>query len=150
MSLPSLQSPAELLLDRLDRVRRVRSDSWVACCPAHADRSPSLSIRETRDGTLLLKCFAGCSVEAITHAVGLEVADLFPRNFKADYGPRQKVRGSLLPYRQAIRLLRHHLLVVQIAAARLAAGDELSEQDLDAMGRAALHLYEMLEDSARE
>ena len=122
----------------------------MARCPAHADRSPSLSIRETRDGTLLLKCFAGCSVAAITRAVGLEVADLFPRDFKADYGPRHKVRLSPLPYQQAIRPLRHHLRVVMIAAARIAAGDELSEQDLDAMGRAALHIYEMLEDPTHE
>ncbi|HYQ92813.1 MAG TPA: hypothetical protein VES89_12265 [Candidatus Competibacteraceae bacterium] len=87
---------------------------------------------------------------AITHAVGLEVSDLFPRHLKADYGPRPKVWGAPLPYRQAIRLLRHHLQVVMIAAARLAAGDDLSEQDLDAMGRAALHLYDMLEDPPHE
>ena len=34
--------------------------SWTARCPAHDDRNPSLSICETADGLLLLKCFAGC------------------------------------------------------------------------------------------
>jgi putative DNA primase/helicase len=34
---------------------------WVARCPAHDDRTPSLSIRETHEGRVLLKCFAGCS-----------------------------------------------------------------------------------------
>jgi putative DNA primase/helicase len=32
---------------------------WVACCPAHADQHPSLSIRDGAEGPLL-KCHAGC------------------------------------------------------------------------------------------
>jgi DNA primase len=32
----------------------------MACCPAHDDRNPSLSIREA-DGKILLHCHAGCS-----------------------------------------------------------------------------------------
>ncbi len=36
-------------------------DGWKACCPAHDDRNPSLSIREDkRDGTVLVHCHAGC------------------------------------------------------------------------------------------
>lgn len=33
---------------------------WKARCPAHDDRNPSLSIGETADGKVLVKCFAGC------------------------------------------------------------------------------------------
>lgn len=36
------------------------SGGWMARCPAHDDRSPSLSISEGNDGQLLLRCFAGC------------------------------------------------------------------------------------------
>jgi putative DNA primase/helicase len=32
---------------------------WMARCPAHEDREPSLSIRD-RGGTVLLHCHAGC------------------------------------------------------------------------------------------
>lgn len=32
---------------------------FMACCPAHHDRSPSLSISQGHS-TILLKCFAGC------------------------------------------------------------------------------------------
>ena len=45
--------------------------------PAHEDRTPSLSISEGLDGKVLLKCFAGCSPDAITAAIGLETKDLF-------------------------------------------------------------------------
>lgn len=51
--------------------------NYVACCPAHDDATPSLSISEGVDGKVLVKCFSGCSVDAICAAMGLQVSDLF-------------------------------------------------------------------------
>ena len=65
------------LLHQLDKVRPRGTDQWEARCPAHEDESPSLSIAE-RDGKILLHCFAGCSVEEVTNALGVEMKDLFP------------------------------------------------------------------------
>lgn len=56
---------------------RRTNTGWIARCPAHEDRSPSLSIHEGRDGRTLLKCYAGCDVAAIARALQLEVSDLF-------------------------------------------------------------------------
>jgi hypothetical protein len=50
--------------------------SWTCRCPAHDDNKNSLSITHV-DGKWLVNCFAGCTVEAITSAIGLEVSDLF-------------------------------------------------------------------------
>ncbi|MCH7591787.1 MAG: DUF3987 domain-containing protein [Planctomycetes bacterium] len=56
----------------------------MASCPClkhgkgRGDRTPSLSISETEDGTVLIKCFAGCTPESVVSAVGLTKADLFP------------------------------------------------------------------------
>lgn len=50
---------------------------WTAQCPAHRDRSPSLSIREGEAGRVLLHCHAGCTLPAILEAAGLRMADLF-------------------------------------------------------------------------
>lgn len=49
----------------------------MARCPAHDDREPSLQISEGADGRVLLKCFAGCSVEDITRVMGITTRDLF-------------------------------------------------------------------------
>ena len=68
------------LLNSLDRVRKMGADRWVACCPAHNDKSPSLAIRELSDGAVLLHCFAGCSAHEIVSAVGLDLSELFPEN----------------------------------------------------------------------
>ena len=53
---------------------------WIACCPAHDDRNPSLSITDGDDGKVLLHCHAGCSVDQIVSAAGLDLKDLFPRS----------------------------------------------------------------------
>jgi protein tyrosine phosphatase len=51
----------------------------MACCPAHNDKNPSLSIKETKDGDVLLHCFAGCGVDDVVAALGLEMSDLFSK-----------------------------------------------------------------------
>src|SRR6266478_4067959 len=63
------------LLARLGQVRS-SGDGWMALCPAHADRSPSLSIHQ-RQGRILVHCFANCTPEAICDALRIRVSDLF-------------------------------------------------------------------------
>ncbi len=68
----------QALLDRLDAVRPRGDGRWSARCPAHGDTSPSLSVRELPDGRILIYCFAGCDVQAVTAALGIQLSDLFP------------------------------------------------------------------------
>lgn len=75
------------VLARLPRARR-NGRRWMAPCPAHEDRSPSLQVAPA-DDRVLLKCFAGCSAEAVVAALGLAVADLFD-----DAGEREAWRPS--------------------------------------------------------
>ena len=46
------------------RGRKVGS-GWMARCPAHDDRTPSLSIRDGADGKVLVRCHAGCDQERV-------------------------------------------------------------------------------------
>jgi hypothetical protein len=57
---------------------RTTGTGWLARCPAHDDRRPSLSLAEGADGRILVLCRAGCSTEAVVGALGLTMADLFP------------------------------------------------------------------------
>ena len=68
--------PVKLLLERLERVE-TRNGSYLALCPAHEDREPSLSVGEGDDGRALIKCFAGCTTQHIPDALGLQMNDLF-------------------------------------------------------------------------
>lgn len=75
--LPDPRGPVANILDRLGKTKRA-AGGWIAQCPAHHDRNPSLSIGEGTDGRVLLNCHAGCTVPAIVAALGITEADLFP------------------------------------------------------------------------
>ena len=76
------------LLPRFKNTSR-NGSGWTAKCPAHDDNQNSLSVHH-RDGKWLLKCHAGCTVDAITLAAGIKVAELFDR----DDGGRGGLHGS--------------------------------------------------------
>lgn len=58
--------------------KRIGKDKWMAKCPAHPDKHPSLSIRVGRKVPVLLKCMScGCEISAILAALGLKWADVF-------------------------------------------------------------------------
>ena len=67
---------------------RGKGSAWQ--CPAHEDRTASLSISEGRDGRALLKCHAGCELASILDALGLAVADISPERDAPKRGPRIK------------------------------------------------------------
>jgi AAA domain len=80
MVMSPVRSSSPALDNVLAHLKGVRTSlrGWKACCPAHADREPSLSIGLGEQGQVLLKCFAGCPIERITEAMGLTLTDLFP------------------------------------------------------------------------
>ena len=53
---------------------------WIACCPAHEDRTPSLSLRDSTDGQVLVHCHAGCAQAAVVGA--LKDLGLWPQREK--------------------------------------------------------------------
>lgn len=70
-------------LDRIERALgpgRKAGGQRLFRCPAHADKSPSLAVRERQDGTVLLHCHAGCRTPDVLDALGLGWADLFPED----------------------------------------------------------------------
>ena len=43
--------------------------TWMACCPAHDDSRPSLSINTGKDGKVLVRCHAGCDQRDVIAAL---------------------------------------------------------------------------------
>jgi hypothetical protein len=73
-----MSAPLEMLLSRMESVRKAGGGNYACRCPAHTDKSASLSIKEGDDGRVLLWCFAGCSALEVVQSVGLELSDLWP------------------------------------------------------------------------
>lgn len=117
---------AALLLSRLHKVRSTGKDRWMACCPAHDDRTASLSIRERPDGKVLVNCFAGCCIDEILAAAELEMTDLMPERLPGEHKP---IRHAFNAY-EALNALVYECTFVQLCAVRLARSEALADSDL--------------------
>ncbi len=115
---------AAALLERLERVKETGRGQWAARCPAHEDRSPSLSIREHDDGRVLLHDHGGCRVEDVLSAVGLKFSDLFPAK------PVGDVRRERVPFDplQVLRAVADEMWVVAVIISGIARGEPLTSE----------------------
>ena len=117
------------VLQKFERVKETAPGKYVALCTGHADKSPSLTIRETDDGRVLLHCFAGCPVEHVLAGAGLTFIDLFPERPRSD-----RPRGPSRAQQSEINLA---LIVCEIAKAETARGVTHSESDKATIRKAA-------------
>jgi hypothetical protein len=132
----------ETILSRLTKVKG-RNNSYTACCPAHNDRNPSLAIRETEDGRILLKCFSGCSAEEILSAISLDMDQLFPERLPNHRYQPEKPRFYSS---DLMKLLEFEALVVAVAANQLSKNEPLSETDMNRMKVAHNRIMEVIEN----
>lgn len=65
----------DIFRDRLEGVRN-HGTGFHARCPAHEDKSPSLTITDGGDRALII-CRAGCDTRDVLEAIGLSWADTF-------------------------------------------------------------------------
>lgn len=123
--------PIDAVLSRLGGFK-LRSnggpDRWRACCPAHGGANPSaLSVGVGETGAVLLRCWQGCSVDEVVHALGLELHDLFSPNPDAGHGAQPTRRRRLLTAGQALDLLDREIGLAVVCASDMARGEPLDE-----------------------
>ena len=125
---------ATTLIDRLDRVRQTAPGRWLAKCPAHQDKSPSLSIRELDDGRTLIRCFAGCGSIDVLEAVGLGWSALFPEKLpQHPYRPSH----SRIPAGDLLKIISNEMSIVAVIAADMIAKKNISDTDWQRLALAA-------------
>lgn len=132
----------EDILSKLDKVRRTGANNWLACCPAHEDRSPSMTIHAADDGRILVKCHAECSFQEIVGAVGLGWEPWFPPKPKTDFVPA--VRRPF-PAADVLEALSAELMVVMVTASDMHAKRVVSGRDLTRLVIA----YDRIEEGRR-
>jgi hypothetical protein len=117
---------AAALLDRLEGVKRTGPAGWLARCPAHDDKHPSLSVRELDDGRVLVHDHAGCSAVEVLEAVGLDFAALYPTR-PAEHRIHPERRP--FPAIDVLRAVALEAMIVAVAASILGRGDSITDQD---------------------
>lgn len=63
---------------------------FMCSCPAHDDKTPSLSVDDDKNGKLLVKCMAGCTQDAVIQS--LKEVDAWPDNNDRPLSPQEKER----------------------------------------------------------
>lgn len=112
------------IIDRLDCVRHNGGGRYQARCPAHDDKDPSLSVKVLDSGKISIKCWAGCDIHSIMHAIGYKVSDLYP-----DDPYWQACRRPLKSHELAVDESELDKTIIAIAQADLAKGKQLSLKD---------------------
>jgi hypothetical protein len=123
--------PVELVLSRLDRVRKC-GNGFIARCPAHEDRSASLSVATGNDGRALTHCFAGCSAADVVAAIGLQLADLYPERIAPQTPDARQERrefAQMANWRAALNVLNFEALLIESASQYLIHTGPLTQQD---------------------
>ena len=127
----------DTLLSRLEKVRSTGHDNWLACCPAHDDKSPSLTIA-LRDDRILLHCFAGCAAIDVIGAIGLEFDELFEKKLS----DRMKPVRRPFPAADVLEALARETMITYICACDMAAGKTLPVFEKERLKLAAERIME--------
>lgn len=131
--------PIDTILSRLDKLHQTGPGRWIARCPAHDDRAPSLSVRELDDGRVLLHCFAGCPTADVVAAVGLEFSNLYPESPTVANPERRP-----FPAADVLRALYREILIVAAAAGFILSGRALSNEDRSRLELAVERIQEAI------
>jgi hypothetical protein len=128
-------SAASKILERVSGVKQTGAGRWISRCPAHEDKSPSLSIRETDEGRVLLHDFGGCQTGDVLAAIGLSFTDLFDKPLEHHLPP---IRGGFNA-RELLELNAHEATVAAMLADKAVAGT-LTPEDAQRLVQAAARL----------
>ena len=139
----------DALLSKLEGVKQVAHGRWRARCPAHDGKNVNvLSIGETTDGTVLLKCFAGCTVTDVVGAVGLNLADLFPRiEWQSTGTHHARPRRPRPDWPALIVACERDLLLVKIILETAGRRERINDTDATACQAGATRVYTLIQEA---
>jgi len=135
----------DTLLSRVHKLKKTGDGKWLACCPAHDDKSPSLAIK-LADDRILIHCFAGCDVSAIVSALGLELSDLMPeskRHSKPDNKRPKFNKPELLD-----RIVEESAILI-VAIRQMFKGTPLNDDDMERVVKAEETMDDITQEARR-
>lgn len=132
---------ADTLLSRLECVRGRDRGPWMARCPAHKDRHPSLRVTQLDDGRVLIFCHAGCGAADIMGAVGLSLRDLFPEGLRGKFGPILIHRDAAI----SLKAIQHAALKTALLLSDVARAKVVTQAQVDLAVRLTAEIWQALE-----
>ena len=119
-------TPIENLLSRLSGVKQTGRNRWTAICSAHNDKKPSVNVKESDNGQILIICRAGCATHSVLASIGLTFADLYEKPL----GHHVKPERRPFPSADVFAALGNEAAIIGLVAGDIARGKTPPEQDL--------------------
>jgi len=135
----------DTLLSRVHKLKKTGDSKWLACCPAHDDKSPSLAIKLT-DDRILIHCFAGCDFSDIVSALGLELSDLMPKS-KRHSRPNNK-RPRFNKSELFDRIVEESAILI-VAIRQVFSGTPLNDNDMARVVKAEGVIDDIIQEARR-
>jgi len=133
------------ILSHFDKVRATsKNGSYNCLCPAHDDRSASLSIKICDDGRVLIHCFAGCDIQNILSSVGLTLDDIIPQRIEL-----LKPSGKAFNPFAILKNMKDEALFVYMCAREIEQGNPLQQTDKEKLLDTVQNLKEAYEYAQR-
>ena len=131
----------ETVLSRLKKVKKTGQGKYIAVCPSHEDKSPSLGIKAV-DDRILLHCFAGCETTDVLGALDLKFEDIMPNQCKGNF-PKEK---NPFYASDILKTTWNEAQITLACALHMSKGNHLCDSDLNRLTVAAArlkHTYEV-------
>ena len=125
------------IIGYFEKAYKSGENEYQCLCPAHNDKTASLSIKNLPDERILIHCFAGCAANDILEAVGLTFDDIVPKRL-GDFKPVSK---PFNPY-AVLKAISNETLLVALAGLEVANGKTLPQEDKDRLMIAVNRLRE--------
>jgi len=135
----------DTLLSKVHKLKKTGDGKWLACCPAHDDKSPSLAIK-LADDRILIHCFAGCDVSAIVSALELELSDLMPES-KRHSRPDNK-RPKFNKFEMFDRIVEESAILI-VAIRQIFNGTPLNDGDMERVIKAEGIIDDIIQEARR-
>jgi len=135
----------DTLLSRVHKLKETGDGKWLACCPAHDDKPPSLAIK-LADDQILIHCFAGCDVSSIVNSLGLELSDLMPES-KRHSRPDNK-RPKFNKYELFDRIVEESAILI-VAIRQMFKGTPLNDNDMARVVKAEGIIDDIIQEARR-
>lgn len=114
----------ENVLVKLNGVKRKLPGRYVALCPVHNEKTPSLAITDAGDGKVLLHCF-GCGAGAIEiiNALGIDASEIFPQRDRFDCSPSEQLKPAFTS-QQLLTAIYYEAIVVMTIVSDILNGKQ--------------------------
>lgn len=114
------------ILPLLSKLKKKGAGKWLACCPCHNDKSPSLAITDL-SGVILIHCFGcGASGVDVCEALNVDISELFPAREKYNDENSESIGRKYFDPNLILDAISRELMLALVVLNSMAKDDKIA------------------------